>query len=283
VRLLEAVKSWMPWVLVVALVGAVAYALGSVNRPAEPISATPTPPIAPAPDLGAPGHGEGEPMGQDTPGVGTGVQETLTGVVREHKDVAQYTYLRLDTDSGETWAAVYRAPVKDGATVTVIHASSIHGFHSRELGRDFDTIWFGMLPGYETAPSSPGSSQSASAAAIDALPDASKLRRARVPNGAITIADLASKAAALDGTQVTLVGKVVKENDGIMGRNWIHIQDGSGNAASKTNDLLVTTDSTAQVGDEIQISGTVRTKQDYGAGYAYEFLVEHATVGAPSQ
>ena len=210
-------------------------------------------------------------------GMATGAQETITGVVREHKDVAQYTYLRLDTDSGETWAAVYRAPVKEGATVTVIHASAIHGFHSRELGRDFETIWFGMLPGYETAPSTPSSTGGSAGTSFDA----GKLHGARAGSGATTIGDLAKKAASLEGTQATVIGKVVKVNTGIMGRNWIHLQDGTGSASDKSNDLLVTTDGTAQVGDEIQASGTVRTKQDYGAGYAYEFLLEHATVGAP--
>ncbi len=94
----------------------------------------------------------------------------------------------------------------------------------------------------------------------------------------MTIAELAKKAASLEGQQVTVAGNVVKENDGIMGRNWIHIQDGTGSAADKTNDLLVTTDATAKVGDAIVATGTVKTKQDFGAGYAYDVLLEQASV-----
>jgi hypothetical protein len=259
----------MPWVLVVAIVGAVAYALGSSKTPAEHISAAPVPsPLAPATDE------QGE--SPENPGAMQATsQEVLVGVVREHTDVSQYTYLRLATDAGETWAAVYRAPVKDGATVTVEHASAIHKFHSRELGRDFETIWFGMLPGYETAPATgaaAGKGAAAGAAAAVALPP-----------GTLSIADLASKAASLEGTQATVAGKVVKENEGIMGRNWIHIQDGTGSATDKTNDVLVTTDGTAKVGDAIVATGKVRTKQDFGSGYAYDFMLEQASVRPASR
>jgi hypothetical protein len=94
----------------------------------------------------------------------------------------------------------------------------------------------------------------------------------------MTIADLAKKASSLEGTQVKVAGHVVKENDGILGKNWIHLQDGTGSATDKSNDVLVTTDGTAKVGDVVEATGTVRTKQDYGSGYAYDFLLEHATV-----
>jgi hypothetical protein len=256
----------MPWLLVVALVGAVGYGLGSSNRPAEPIRAVPQPAAQAEEQTMAP-----QALAPADMGSGAVSDETVRGVVKEHQDVAQYTYLRLATDKGETWAAVYRAPVKDGATVTVLHASSIHAFHSKELNRDFDTIWFGMLPGYETAPS-------LSAAPAAAAVDAGKLAPMKPAAGVVAIGDLAAKAKDIEGQQVTVAGHVVKENDGILGKNWIHLQDGTGSAADKSNDLLVTTDATAKVGDVVQATGTVRVKQDFGAGYAYDFVLERATI-----
>ena len=41
----------------------------------------------------------------------------VTGEVLEVKDVAVYTYLRLKTATGETWAAVNKAPVAKGANL----------------------------------------------------------------------------------------------------------------------------------------------------------------------
>jgi hypothetical protein len=202
-------------------------------------------------------------------------EATLSGTVKEHVEVAQYTYLRLATDGGEAWAAVYRAPVKDGTAVTVQRAVRLAGFHSRELNRDFDAIWFGVLPGHEAAPAE---SASATAPAPAASASAAGLP---LPKGAMAIADLAKNAASLEGKQVTVAGHVVKETDQILGRNWIHLQDGTGDPADKSNDVLVTTEAgspTHALGEEVVATGTVRTKQDFGAGYAYAFLLEKAAL-----
>ena len=80
----------------------------------------------------------------------------------------------------------------------------------------------------------------------------------------------------LEGKQVTVKGKVVKVNNGIMGRNFLHIQDGTG--GKDTNDLSVTSTQTAKVGDQVTVVGKVILNKDFGAGYAYPLLVEEATV-----
>ena len=61
-----------------------------------------------------------------------------------------------------------------------------------------------------------------------------------------------------------------------MGKNWIHIQDGTGDAGA--NDLTVTTDVTANSGDTVLISGTLSLDKDFGYGYAYGVIVEDAEV-----
>jgi len=262
-------KTWMPWVLVAAMAAAVGFAFfsSSPGRSPEPISAAPT---APAPRE-SPGMGEDMAEGEDPHGAaagGPGQDATVAGVIREHMDVSQYTYLRLGTDGGETWAAVYRAPVKDGQAAVVQHATMLHAFHSSELKRDFDTIWFGVLQGHEQAPALAG-------AVVSAAPPA----KGRAPvAGQTSIAELAQRASSLEGKEVTVSGHVVKETDGILGRNWIHVQDGTGSASDGSNDVLVTTDATSKVGEAIVATGTVRLNQDFGSGYAYKFMIEKASV-----
>jgi hypothetical protein len=287
----------MPWVLVMALVAAVAYALGASNHPPESITATPS---TPRPQPGGGGEmGAGGMGAPDDTAEAPESQENIVGTVLEAKDVSQYTYLRLATDQGETWAAVYRTAVKVGAKVTVQHATALHTFHSRELNRDFETIWFGTLPGHETAPGATATSSAMvppSASGTGAVSGAGYGSPSATPPlvgvagnaphvaGAIAIADLAKKASSLEGKQATVVGTVVKVNDGIMGRNWIHLQDGTGNAANKTNDVLVTTDEAAEkasIGSVVVATGTVKTKQDFGSGYAYDFMLEQASVAPP--
>ena len=80
----------------------------------------------------------------------------------------------------------------------------------------------------------------------------------------------------LSGKQVMVSGKVVKVNNGIMKRNFLHIQDGTGSEGSK--DLIVTSKQTAKVGDKVEVVGTVKLDTDFGFGYAYPLLVENSTI-----
>ncbi len=91
-----------------------------------------------------------------------------------------------------------------------------------------------------------------------------------------TVADLYADKAALAGKQVQVSGKVVKVNTGIMNRNFLHLQDGTGGEGS--NDLTITTRQTAKVGDEVVVTGKVSTDVDFGAGYVYPLLMEEAAV-----
>lgn len=96
-----------------------------------------------------------------------------------------------------------------------------------------------------------------------------------------TIADVYQEKSELNGKQVTVSGTVVKVNNQVMNRNFLHLQDGSGDAAEGTNDLTVTSQETANVGDEVTISGTVVVDQDFGFGYSYPLIVEQATIARP--
>jgi len=93
-----------------------------------------------------------------------------------------------------------------------------------------------------------------------------------------TVAALNQNKAGLAGKTVSAQGKVVKVNNGIMGRNFIHLQDGTGEAAKGTNDLTVTSKQTAAVGDQVTISGVVVLNRDFGAGYTYPLLIEDASI-----
>ncbi len=91
-----------------------------------------------------------------------------------------------------------------------------------------------------------------------------------------TVAVLNQNKAALAGKTVSAKGKVVKVNNGIMNRNFIHVQDGTGDASS--NNLIVTSKQTANVGDKVTISGVVAVNRDFGSGYSYPLLIEDASI-----
>lgn len=201
---------------------------------------------------------------------------TVKGVVQEVKEVESYTYLRLKTESGETWAAVGKAPVKVGDKVSIEDANVMKNFESKSLKKTFPSIVFGSLAGSGAAAGGASmlSAHGATAKPQDATPDV-KVPKATGPNSR-TVADIVGKASELKDKPVLLRARVVKYSGGIMGKNWLHVRDGSGSEGS--NDLVVTSTMAAAVGDVLTIKGVVRTDKDLGAGYVYKVLVEDATL-----
>lgn len=91
-----------------------------------------------------------------------------------------------------------------------------------------------------------------------------------------SVADVYKDKAALAGKTVSVTGKVAKVNNGIMGRNFVHVRDGSGDA--QTNNLIVTSSQTAAVGDQVTVSGKVVLNRDFGSGYNYPLLLEETKI-----
>ena len=210
---------------------------------------------------------------------------SLKGEVLEVRDVEMYTYLRLKTADGETWAAVTKAPVKKGAQVTIDHPSVMRNFESKALHKTFDQIVFGTLAGTNAlaAPATANPHGTAGGMPMGApLPAAAAPVTVKVTKAtgadARTVAELVTAKATLKDKSVTLHAQVVKVNAGIMGKNWLHVQDGTGSAGAGTNDILVTSKDLAAVGDVVNVKGTLRTDVKVGAGYDYAVLIEDASV-----
>ena len=82
----------------------------------------------------------------------------------------------------------------------------------------------------------------------------------------------------MDKKTVVVKGKVVKVSQGIMGKNWVHIQDGSGDQQKGTHNLVATSQDMSAVGDIVTITGTFAKDRDFGAGYLYKAIIEDAKV-----
>jgi len=211
---------------------------------------------------------------------------TLSGTLREQIPVEPYVYVRLETDNGDVWAAVNQAPLAIGAPVTVYNVMLMEQFASETLKRTFARIYFGSLDsvgGFAGEPQEDLGPPGTSGTSVGAVPaeDANigPVAKARGAD-ARTIRELWTEKSHLAGATVSIRGVVVKYNPGVMGKNWIHLQDGSGDAARGTHDIAITSLDEAAVGDTVTITGTVRTNRDLGAGYTYELLVEDAKVAS---
>jgi hypothetical protein len=107
-------------------------------------------------------------------------------------------------------------------------------------------------------------------AAVDAAPAPRAVEKA-VGADAFTAAEIHAQAKQLDGRTVRLRGVVTKNTSGVLGRDWLHVQDASG-------EVVVTTERGAVVGTEVVVSGRLVADKDLGSGYRYDALIEDAVV-----
>jgi hypothetical protein len=214
----------------------------------------------------------------------------LKGKVLERLDAPPYSYLKIQAGKEQLWAAVPKADVAKGAEVTVLNAMPMANFESKTLKRKFEVVFFGTLEG--AAEATPAPAPGATPAGADTSPAGMAQQHAKAAQGpanvgdvkvpratgadARTVAEVYAQKAALKEKSVTIRGKVVKFNPGIMGKNWVHLQDGSGKADKQDNDITVTTQDSTAVGETVVVKGTVRVDKDFGAGYAYPVIVEDA-------
>ena len=204
----------------------------------------------------------------------------FAGTVAQTIKVERYTYVQVDTGTEKIWAATPAFHGKVGDTVVVPEGLVMKNFHSNTLNRDFDLVYFvGTISSGENdqdfsqqlqmPPGHPPMGVKSSTPQIDV----SKVEKAKDGK---TVAEIFAGKKDLAGKQVLVRGKVVKFLPQIMGKNWLHVQDGSGGEG--TNDLTVTTSAMAEVGDLVLVNGKVSVDRDFGYGYTYEVLLEDAEV-----
>jgi len=213
---------------------------------------------------------------------------TLKGEVLEVQDVDAYTYLRLKTAEGETWAAVNKAPVKIGSQITIFDPAEMQDFESKSLKRTFPTIVFGTLGvAADAGATGPSIDPGALAAGADLnqihsgfakTPDVDGVKVAKADGAnARTVAEINSDRLTLKDKPVTVRAKVVKVSANVLGTNWVHLRDGSGSGADNSNDVLVTSKDEPKIGDVVVARGVVKTDVNLGSGYAYKVLIENVS------
>ncbi|MGE0814034.1 MAG: nucleotide-binding protein [Vicinamibacterales bacterium] len=230
---------------------------------------------------------------QASPHGAAGAVQTVSGEVVETIDSGGYTYARLRGPGGaDTWVAAAEMPIEKGVTLAATVSVTMENFHSRTLNRDFPVVHFvsgvtlnglavasnaeAATVGRTPDPAQPmmsshgaagGSPQAGTDALIAPIPPAP---------GGLSVAQVWQQRASLSGKPIVVRGKVVKANYEIMGTNWYHVQDGSGALDAGTHDLTVTSPDRVGVGDVVTVSGPVSLDKDFGAGYAYDVIVEGA-------
>lgn len=192
--------------------------------------------------------------------------------VEEVLPTDKYVYLKV-TENGEMfWIATTKTDVSVGASYIYRGSVKQTYFKSREYNRTFEEVYFvgEIIPvkhGMDDVPSAAGNPES-----NDAQTTPGKVVNVK---GSVRIADLVANPQNYGGKTIQLSGQCVKVNPDIMGRNWIHLKDGS----QDDFDLVVTSDQMVDVGAVVTMTGVVGLDRDFGAGYRYSIIVEGGVVG----
>jgi len=197
------------------------------------------------------------------------------GTVVETMNTGGYTYVFLENDQQEgVWIAGPETAVQVGDIMQAAEGMPMSNFTSKTLNRTFDVVYFsGLLQNL----TSPAPATASAPAPVKADPVVSNVDVDELEPGQ-NIAYVYANKDALAGQEISLRGQVVKVNENILGLNFIHIQDGSGDAEERNADLTITSTASTDVGEVIVVTGTVILDKDFGAGYSFPVLLEEATI-----
>jgi hypothetical protein len=198
--------------------------------------------------------------------------KTLYGKVVETMDSPPYTYVLLDTGNQKVWAAGPLTPVKPGDAVGVSTEMPMQHFHSSNLKRDFELIYFSnqiAVDGKLTVNAGMDPHQGMQMAAGH---DASLAKIKKAEQGK-TIAEVYAQKDKLAGQRVRVRGKVIKYIGNVFGQNWLHIQD-----ASSQQQLVVITKDKTDSQAVVLVEGTVTLNKDNGIGHVYEVALDKASL-----
>ena len=231
------------------------------------------------------------------------VTGSLSGKVLETMDSGGYTYVLLDTEDGEKWVAAPKTVVTVGQTAAFAPGMVMRDFKSETLDRTFAELIFssglagaggrksmaaaaGSCPSGKGASAASGSAPHAGMGAMGGgmgamqssgkviVPPVDLAIEKAAGENAFTVAEIYQQGAALNQKKVVVRGKVVKVSANIMGKNWIHLQDGSGKPEAGTHDLVLTSQQKPTVGEILVAEGILAANKDFGAGYRYDVIVE---------
>lgn len=198
--------------------------------------------------------------------------DTKKFTVKEVVQAKSYTYFKVDENTNERWVAVSKTNAEVGDVFYYDKALLMKDFHSKDLDKTFKEVYF-INQISATPLTHPNMGGMPAHSGKVETPQKTNLSVDK-KEGELTVADIFANSSDYAKKEVEIKGKVVKVNEAVMGKNWIHIQDGTSNG--KSYDLTITTQDLPAVNDEVVFKGTVSVNRDFGSGYYYDVIIEDA-------
>ena len=184
------------------------------------------------------------------------INESYKVKALEVLQTSKYSYIRVEgegdglNEGAPYWIATIKSDFIEGEEYIYKGRLLKNDFESKEFQRVFDQIY--LVSFIEKA--------------------SGEARLKSTIEGVVSIADVIANPLNFTGQKVKLHGRVVKVNDAIMDRNWIHLVDGS----ADDYDFVITSNENVQVDNTVVFEGMISTNRDFGAGYKYDLLMEDA-------
>ena len=197
-----------------------------------------------------------------------GTSKVHTVVVEEVLPTSKYVYLLVKEGEEEFWIATSKMDVSVGETVFYERGILKTNFESKEYNRIFKKLYLvsSVIKTKLNLPDSFSNLGTESSESTESTPI--------IREGSIKIVDLVKNIKDYEGKTVQLSGKCSKLNTNIMGRNWIHLKDGS----MDDYDLVITSDMAIPKGHVVTMQAKVTLKKDFGSGYFYDIILEDGTL-----
>jgi len=188
-----------------------------------------------------------------------------------------YTYLNGSNGTNNIWVAIRNQPIEIGKTYYYTDALEMKNFHSKELNRDFPSIFFLNSISEQAIQGKAIQGETKMSTSPMMKNPAKKIEvKMNTKAGVTNLSELFENKNKFEGKDIIVQGKVAKFNKNILGKNWIHIQDGTD--FNGEFDLTITSNEIVSVGETIEIKGKIAINKDFGAGYTYDIIMENATL-----
>lgn len=189
--------------------------------------------------------------------------------VKEILAATKYLYLLVQENNEEFWIAVRKQDIKIGKTYFYNRGLLKTNFKSNEHDKVFDRIYF------VTSLVKSNHSDHVNKKKLE-LEGSKTVKNNKTPEvkGSVKISELVNNQKKYEGKTIQISGRCSKTNPNIMGRNWIHIKDGS----MDNYDLVITSDHFVKKGSMVTIKAKVTLNKDFGAGYSYKLILEDGII-----
>jgi len=205
-------------------------------------------------------------------------------IIKKVIDAEKYTYLNVDENNTNYWMAIPSSKVKVGDTYYYNGGMVMNNFKSKQLKRNFDKIIFAegvrynekytpVKTHYNLNEKTDLKKEKPHANDENIAADTIKITKAK---DGITLEELFKNQGSYANKSVMVRGVVIKVNNAILNKNWVHIVDGT--RSDKRSSLTITTKEMVKKGDTLTFKGIIALKKDLGKGYVYPILLEDGQI-----